>query len=97
DRIANLFRGEPPQVEVRKEIVFGIDLYRSRVNLARHSENIGRQDHSMQRLQFHSARGELGDQPIEQFRMCRRGALIAEIARGPDNSTAEMVLPDAVD
>src|SRR4051812_4493108 len=40
--------------------------------------------------------GELGCQPVEQFRMRRRFALAAEIIRSFHESLAEMSLPDPV-
>ena len=41
--------------------------------------------------------GEFGGQPIEQLRMRRAHAVVAEIAGGADDAAAEMMLPDAVD
>ena len=48
-------------------------------------------------LSFQPLVDELGGQPVEQLRMRRRRALIAEVARRADDAAAEVVLPEAVD
>ena len=40
---------------------------------------------------------KLAGQPIEQFRMSRPAAVVAEVAGRGDDSLAKMVLPDPVD
>ena len=82
----------PPQPGVA-----GVDAARGRV--VRGGLPVGRaeDDLSMEALQGAAVVAEIAGQPIEQFRVARRGAVPAKVVGRLDKTAAEVVLPDAVD
>ena len=103
DRIADLLGGEPAAVVVPIQAVFAVDFCRQRnrfvspLSIRGLAINFGRQDQPMESLDVPAAGDKLVREPIEQFGMCGRGRLSAEVVRIVDETAAEMALPDAID
>ncbi len=96
DRIANFLGTEPPHVEVREQIVGRIRGQSLFAATRRHLIRAGEHDQPVQRLEPPARLDQFAGQPIEQLRMRRRRAQVAEIVRRTDDAAAEMMLPDAI-
>ncbi len=80
----------------QKQPVLGIDRDVGGDVAARHLVGLRGHHQPVHRLHAPAALDELERQPVEQLRMRRRLAHLAEVARRADDAFAEMMLPDPV-
>ena len=97
DRVAPGLDIQPPAVGPPEPLVLRVGRLRGGVPSARLPVGARKDDLAMQGLQRPAAGDEAGGQVVEQFRVGRRFAELAEVARGRHQRATEVPAPDPVD
>ncbi len=99
DTVADGLGFQPQHVPSPVIAILGVDLLET-VELRmmyRLTIGIGLQNEPVHRFDAPTALDKPGGQPVDELRVVGAGAVTAKIVGGPDQSSAEMVLPDPID